>query len=87
MNLISGTHYSCEMREHAFMVLREYTIISLSQEVIHKAIVYTLISPTHPSGTNFPIRNCKKNLKIKIQRLKITILPKFVGEAVVQYHV
>ena len=28
MNLISGTHYSCERREHAFMVLWEYTIIS-----------------------------------------------------------
>ena len=28
MNLISRTHYSCEMREYAFMVLREYTIIS-----------------------------------------------------------
>ena len=27
MNLISGTHYSCERREHTFMVLREYTII------------------------------------------------------------
>ena len=28
MNLISGTHHSCERREHAFMILREYTIIS-----------------------------------------------------------
>ena len=28
MYLISGTHYSCERREYAFMVLREYTIIS-----------------------------------------------------------
>ena len=28
INLISGTHHSCERREHAFMVLREYTIIS-----------------------------------------------------------
>ena len=28
MNLISGTRHSCERREHAFMVLREYTIIS-----------------------------------------------------------
>ena len=28
MNLISGTHHSCERREHAFMVLRKYTIIS-----------------------------------------------------------
>ena len=28
MNLISRTHHSCERREHAFMVLREYTIIS-----------------------------------------------------------
>ena len=27
MNLISETHHSCEKREHAFMVLREYTII------------------------------------------------------------
>ena len=28
MNLISRTHHSCEREEHAFMVLREYTIIS-----------------------------------------------------------
>ena len=29
MNLISETHHSCERREYTFMVLREYTIISL----------------------------------------------------------
>ena len=29
MNLISGVHYLCERREHAFMILRKYTIISL----------------------------------------------------------
>ena len=28
MNLISGTHNSCERMEYAFMVLQEYTIIS-----------------------------------------------------------
>ena len=28
MNLISGTHHSCERKEYAFMILREYTIIS-----------------------------------------------------------
>ena len=28
MNLISGIHYSYERKEYAFMVLREYTIIS-----------------------------------------------------------
>ena len=28
MNLISETHHSCERREYAFMILREYTIIS-----------------------------------------------------------
>ena len=28
MNLISGTHHSCEKREYVFMVLQEYTIIS-----------------------------------------------------------
>ena len=33
MNLINGTHYSCERREYTFMVLREYTIIS------HKIVV------------------------------------------------
>ena len=33
MNLISGTYHSCERREHAFMVLREYTIISLHREL------------------------------------------------------
>ena len=29
MNLISGTHHLCEKKEYAFMVLQEYTIISL----------------------------------------------------------
>ena len=29
MNLISGTHHLCERREYAFIILREYTIISL----------------------------------------------------------
>ena len=29
MNLISRAHHSYEKKEHAFMVLREYTIISL----------------------------------------------------------
>ena len=33
MNLISGTHRSCERKEYAFMVFREYTIISLQQQV------------------------------------------------------
>ena len=28
MNLISGTHYSCERMKYAFMILQEYTIIS-----------------------------------------------------------
>ena len=28
INLINGTHHSCERREYIFMVLREYTIIS-----------------------------------------------------------
>ena len=32
MNLISGTHHSCERREHAFMVLRKYTIISRERQ-------------------------------------------------------
>ena len=27
MNLISGTHHSCERKEYGFIVLREYTII------------------------------------------------------------
>ena len=27
MNLICGTHHSCERREYAFMVLQEYLII------------------------------------------------------------
>ena len=33
MNLISGTHHSCERREHAFMILWEYTIICLLKDV------------------------------------------------------
>ena len=27
MNLINETHYSCERREHVFMIFREYIII------------------------------------------------------------
>ena len=27
MNLISETHYLCEKREYAFMILQKYTII------------------------------------------------------------
>ena len=34
MNLISETHHSCERKEYAFIVLREYTIISLSLDGI-----------------------------------------------------
>ena len=29
INLISGTHYSCERKEHTFIILREYIIIPL----------------------------------------------------------
>ena len=32
MNLISGTHHSCERREYVFMILREYTIISQGRD-------------------------------------------------------
>ena len=32
MNLIIEAHYSCERREHVFMVLWEYTIISLNDK-------------------------------------------------------
>ena len=35
INLISKTHHSCERREHAFIVLREYTIISRRKD-FHK---------------------------------------------------
>ena len=43
MNLISGVHHSCEMREHAFMVLREYTIISQEKKYKEKAIIIIII--------------------------------------------
>ena len=46
MNLISGTNHSCERREHAFMVFREYTIISPNtplEECIPKQTLYSLI--------------------------------------------
>ena len=36
MNLISETHCSCERREYAFMVLREYTIISQEEKNVNK---------------------------------------------------
>ena len=29
INLINEIHHSCEMREYAFMIFQEYTIISL----------------------------------------------------------
>ena len=32
LNLISGTHHSCEMRDYAFIIFLEYTIISLILE-------------------------------------------------------
>ena len=42
MNLISGVHHSCERREHAFIVLREYIIISLSFVSIRYYLLYDL---------------------------------------------
>ena len=42
MNLISKTHHSCERRKYAFMVLREYTIISLNYNI---GFLWSLISP------------------------------------------
>ena len=32
LNLISGTYHLCEGKEYAFIVLQEYTIISLKLE-------------------------------------------------------
>ena len=44
MNLISGTHHSCEMREYVFIVLQEYIIISPSGVVstanLFKSIIF-----------------------------------------------
>ena len=37
-----GTYYSCERREYAFIVLREYTIISLNYNI---GFLWSLISP------------------------------------------
>jgi len=42
INLISGTHHLCERREYAFMVLREYRIISLGWEGKGQRIVVWL---------------------------------------------
>ena len=48
MNLISGTHHLCERREHAFMILQEYTIISHSitigdrDKVLRTSTIYFL---------------------------------------------
>ena len=42
MNLINGTHHSCERREHAFMVLREYLIIFHRKHTIMFMIIYML---------------------------------------------
>ena len=41
MNLISGIHHSCKRREHAFMVFREYTIIS---QVCGSRILFTRLT-------------------------------------------
>ena len=54
MNLISGTHHLCERREYTFMVLREYTIISLVNVI--RVQIFCLIFPT-PSHTP-PINIC-----------------------------
>ena len=40
INLISKTHHSCERRKYAFMILREYTIIS--RDVEETLILITL---------------------------------------------
>ena len=40
MNLIRKTHHSCERRKYAFMILREYTIIS--RDVEETLILITL---------------------------------------------
>ena len=44
MNLISRTHHSCERKEYAFIVLREYTIISLTQNINERAIKFVVQS-------------------------------------------
>ena len=44
MNLISGTHHSCERREYAFIVFREYTIISPEGEGVSLDPRNTLIT-------------------------------------------
>ena len=41
MNLISETHYSFERREYAFMVLREYTIISRASHTYTPRLGYS----------------------------------------------
>ena len=45
MNLISGTHHSCERREYAFMVLREYTLISRQLALVKSdTLIYNIMA-------------------------------------------
>ena len=51
MNLISRTYHSCERKEHAFIVLRKYTIISRDNDILHwgkpKSIYLFIKKQTH----------------------------------------
>ena len=60
-----GTHHSCERREHAFMVLREYTIIFPYPTEQRNAIFGMTESPTYPL--------CQQT-RISLQSVILTVL-------------
>ena len=67
MNLITGAYHSCERREHAFMILREYTII-FRLYYVRPAYAFDLDSWTN-GGTMWFKFNIQWGLTLKHQEL------------------
>ena len=63
MNLISGTHHEYEMREYAFMVLQEYTIISQLWVVEKKLIHVKVLNSYHHLSYKISCVNCDQKNK------------------------
>ena len=74
IHLISGTHHSCERREHTFMILREYTIISCEEKRFWNR---TWKMNVPPKVRNFVWRACTDILptRANLYRRKVPIDP------------
>ena len=67
MNLINGIHHLCEKKKYVFMVLREYTIISLFSRNPHSSRFIKIIKLVYDfvcviNGTNGMLIYRKRNL-------------------------